>query len=143
MGIIDGIKNTAVNAKWEIQARAEVIAADKDGNGKLNDEEFRSLSFYPEDNFIANHARSFEFGAIDELKVADGQISGSELANYYKAVDGDKNGKLNEDDLPSIDRFMSKSSGLHQIFHPLPAAATWFGVAAHAIGQALTQSGNK
>lgn len=101
---------------WTLRAMSEVVKSDRNGDGQLNRGEYNNASLVKGDGYFAGMARDFEFAVVDEIKVADNQISTSELAEYYTSMDRNQNASHSTDEFSAR---LNQASWRTRIFHPI------------------------
>ncbi|HEY9841830.1 MAG TPA: hypothetical protein V6D23_15315 [Candidatus Obscuribacterales bacterium] len=109
-------KELAANQVWDLQAAIGVLQSDKDFDGQLNPEEYKSVSLVQGDGYFASRARDYEFAAVDEIKLSDGKVSMSELATFYQEIDTDKDGKHSQ---PEFENRLNRTSWLTRLRNPI------------------------
>lgn len=113
----------AVNQMWDLQATLNVLRSDKNADGKLNAEEYKKIAMVQGDGFIASRARDYEFAVVDEIKLADGQVTMSVLAEFYRSTDADKNGSHTG---PEVENRLNQSSWSTRVRHPIATFSNLF-----------------
>jgi hypothetical protein len=108
---------------WDLKAAMDVFKADKDGDIKLNREEFKAISTIQGDTYLANAARNYEFDTIDEIKVADNLISMEELSGFYKRMDSNGNSKHTHAEFQAA---LNQSSFRTKIVNPVASFSNVF-----------------
>lgn len=108
----------AVDNLWNLQAALNIFKADTNGDGKLNKEEYQSISLVQGDSYFASAARDYEFAVVDEIKFSDGQITMDELATFYQQMDTNKNGAHSQSEFQNR---LSESSFMTKMRNPTAA----------------------
>lgn len=101
---------------WGLQATMRVLSADKNFDGKLDGEEYKKVALVQGDGYFATRARDYEFAVVDEIKLVDGGVSMSELAEFYQSMDSDSNGSHSD---AEFENRMNQSNWITRIRNPI------------------------
>lgn len=113
---LTSLTSVKVNQSWDLQAVINVLQADKNADGRLNAEEYNKVALVKGDGYLSTMARNYEFAVVDEVKLADGQVTISELSSFYQTMDSDKNGKHSQNEFESR---LNQSSWLTRLRNPI------------------------
>lgn len=105
-----------VDSMWNLQAAIKVLTHDQNNDGKLNAQEYKAASLVQGDGYFASAARNYEFAVVDEVKLADGQVTMTELASFYQSMDSNKNGQHSREEFEGR---INQSSWRTRFYHPI------------------------
>jgi hypothetical protein len=101
---------------WNLKAASEVLKSDQNADGKLNKEEYQASALVQGDGYFSELARDYEFAVVDEIKVADGQVTMGELSEFYRSMDSDKNAQHSKEEFAGR---LNQSSWSTRFWHPI------------------------